>query len=76
MDCYKINKRGQITIPKHVRDRHGWTTDIPMGIEMREGEIIIKPLHACCRCGRALTEELAKRGACLTCAPPEIHVIY
>ena len=76
MDYYKINKRGQITIPKYIRDEYGWTTDIPLDICMDDEKIIIKPSHVCCQCRKPLTKELALRGACISCTPPKITVIY
>ena len=73
---YKINKRGQITIPKYIRDKHGFVQGISFYFCEREREIIIYPVCQCCSCGKALPDELIDRGACLSCPPPKITVLY
>ena len=76
MDYYKINKRGQITIPKYIREKYDWTTDIPLDILEKEGAILIKPAYVCCQCKKPLPKELFERRACLDCTPPVEIAIY
>ena len=76
MDYYKINKRGQITIPKYICDKLGWTTDIPLDICLFEEKIIVKPVKICPGCLKPLPTELLERGTCIDCPPPKEFIIY
>lgn len=43
MDTVIVGERGQITIPKELRERYGIEPRKPVIIEERDGEIVIKP---------------------------------
>ena len=56
----KMNKNGQITIPKSIRDKYGWFSGITLAIREDEKKIEVVPAFVCHRCGRALPDELKK----------------
>ena len=72
----KISKKGQITIPKYIRERFGLVAGISFFVAEKEGEIIVKPVRICPTCKKALPDELIRRGSCLDCPLPEIMQIY
>ena len=72
----KINKKGQITIPKYYREKLGLVDGISIDVTEGKGELIISPVKTCHNCGKPLPDELIKRGACLDCPLPQVIVIY
>ena len=42
----KLSSKGQLVIPKSVRDAHGWKPGTEFEIVDREGEIAIKPVKS------------------------------
>ena len=38
-----LDKRGRLVIPKDVRDRLGLKADQTMNVEVRDGEVVLKP---------------------------------
>ena len=39
----KMTKRGQITIPKAIRERHGFTPNIEVEIKLENGIVTVRP---------------------------------
>ena len=46
MDTVIIGERGQITIPKEIREKYGIKKKQPLIIEDKDGKIVIKPAVA------------------------------
>ena len=65
----KIGKSGTVTIPKHIREKYGYTEGVVLYMSDWQGELKLTPAHLCSACGKPLTEESAKRGACPGCTP-------
>ena len=76
MEEIKMNKRGQITIPKSIRDTYGWFSGITLEIKEGETKIMIKPAIVCHRCKKPLSDEFRKTGTCPDCPPPDIIKVY
>ena len=76
MDEIKMNTKGQITIPKSMREELGWNSDIPLAIDVLEGEIVLRPSIVCPACKKALPEAYRKEGRCPGCPPPKIVKVY
>ncbi len=76
MDEVKINKRGQITIPKALRDRFGLESGISLSIAEDDGKIIIRPAIVCHHCGKTLPDAFRKSHTCPSCPPPVIIKVY
>lgn len=76
MDDIKMNAKGQITIPKSMREKLGWNSDIPLAIDVIEGRVVLRPAIVCPACGKVLTEAYRKAGRCSTCPPPKIVKVY
>ncbi len=76
MSEMKMNSRGQITIPKSMREKLGWTSDIPLMMEAIEGRIVVRPSIVCSACGKALSEAYRKEERCPDCPPPKIIKVY
>ncbi len=72
----KMNKRGQITIPKEIRDTYGWFSNITLEIKEDERKIILVPAIVCHRCGKPLSDKFRKTGTCPDCPPPKIITVY
>ena len=76
----RIDKRGRVVIPKKLREQYNLTPGIMLSLgcyDDYDGVVTIKlkPVHVCSACGKALPDELEKRGACLSCTPiPRISV--
>ena len=43
MDEIKMNAKGQITIPKAMREKLGWNSDIPLAIDTIERKVVLRP---------------------------------
>ena len=72
MEKVKINKKGQITIPKKLRDKYSISPDVTLTIKDNDGKFTIEPLNFCHTCKKALPD-----GAeCPNCPPPETIYIY
>lgn len=76
MKKIKINKKGQITIPKEFREKYGLVPGISLDIRADGGKIIIKPAYTCHNCGKALPDDLGSRGTCADCPTPKTVIIY
>ena len=76
MDDIKMNAKGQITIPKAMREKLGWNSDIPLAIDTIEGKVVLRPAIVCPICGKALTEVCRKAGGCANCPPPKMIKVY
>lgn len=72
MDKMKINKKGQITIPKYIRDKYGLKDGISMKIYDYDGELRLKPVNFCYTCGKALPDGTP----CPNCPPRDVIHIY
>jgi AbrB family looped-hinge helix DNA binding protein len=44
MDTTRLSERGQIVIPKRVRDAHGWEPGLEFIVEDRDDGISLKPV--------------------------------
>ena len=69
----KINAKGQITIPKSLREKFGLKSGISLTVAEDAGKILIKPAAACGRCGKALP---SLSSTCPDCPPPKIIKVY
>ena len=76
MDEIRINKRGQITIPKTLREKYGWSSDIPLEIHEWEGRIVLQPAIVCHQCKKPLSEAFRNKNACPNCPPPTFIKVY
>lgn len=38
----RLSTKGQLIIPKEIRDRHGWTAGVELAIEDRDGCVVIR----------------------------------
>ncbi len=76
MDEVKINKRGQITIPKEIRDRLGLEAGISLLVIEDERKITLRPAIVCRRCGKALPDAFRNSRTCPDCPPPNFIRIY
>ena len=72
----KINQKGQITIPKEIREKYGLVRGITLDIRADGDKIIVKPAYTCHNCGKALPDELGSRGACADCHLPKVFIVY
>jgi AbrB family looped-hinge helix DNA binding protein len=68
----KINKRGQITIPKSIRDKYGLNDGITLTLEYRDGVPMLRPDNFCRNCKKALPYGKM----CADCPPIETIWIY
>lgn len=72
MKAIKINQKGQITIPKAIREKYGWDAGIQLDICEGDAGVTIKPINYCFSCKRAL-----KSGStCPHCKPKQVIVVY
>ena len=71
-----VDKRGKITIPKYLRDRYNLQPGIEIEIVDDNSKLILRPVHSCPACKKALPKELYERRACSACPPAEIIKIY
>ena len=71
-----MNAKGQIAVPKSMREKLGWSSDIPLAIAVIEGKIVVRPAIICSACGKALPETYKKEGRCPTCPPSKIVKVY
>ena len=39
----KISKRGQITIPKAIRDKCGFTPNLEVEVKLKDGIVVVEP---------------------------------
>ena len=72
----KMNAKGQISIPKSMREKCGLLAGMPLEVNVIEGRIVIVPAIRCHRCGKALPEEFRKTCLCPDCPPTEIIKVY
>ena len=74
----RIDKKGKITIPKYYRDKFNLNHKILLRFYCDQSGMRLEPEKVCATCGKALPEELYKRGACAECpeAPNRITIIY
>ena len=72
----KINEKGQITIPKKIRDKYRLVAGTELQIDVVDKCIVIKPAVFCYRCGKALPEELRGVDVCPDCPPLKVVKIY
>jgi AbrB family looped-hinge helix DNA binding protein len=52
----RMSSKGQVIIPKAVRDRHGWATGLELEVEDRGDAVVLRP-------GQALSADDIRRGA-------------
>ena len=73
---FKVNKRGQLIIPKRYLKKLGINAGYTVDVKSYDGEIIINPSYFCFHCKKPLPDELRERRACLTCppAPPPVMI--
>ncbi len=69
----KISTKGQVTIPKEIRDELGLLPDTEVEFEVRGGEVVLRrssrdPM----RRGNALVEHLRSRGAAFRLSTDEL----
>ena len=76
MDEIQMNAKGQITIPKAMREKLGWNSDVPLTIAVIEGRLVVRPSIVCSACGKALPEACRKEGRCPDCPPPKMIKVY
>ena len=76
----KINKRGQITIPKPIRDSLGLVPGITLNVNdydrIYSREIVVAPVVICHHCRKALPDEFIESRACPDCPPLKIIQLY
>lgn len=72
MDQVKINKRGQITIPKSIRDKYGLKDGISMRIHEYDDKLTFEPVNFCYTCKKALPDD----ARCPVCPPRKVIQIY
>ena len=65
----KINKKGQITIPKAFRDCYNYASGTTFKINVSRGVLELEPLVYCRHCGRAMPAELRGALVCADCSP-------
>jgi len=46
MDIAKLSTKGQLVIPRKLRERHGWTTGTEFGLEEQGDALVLRPLVA------------------------------
>jgi AbrB family looped-hinge helix DNA binding protein len=39
----RLSSKGQVIIPKAVRDRHGWATGLELEVEDRGDAVVLRP---------------------------------
>lgn len=44
METTKLSSKGQLVIPKAMRDAHGWQPGTEFTVEDRGGEIVLRPV--------------------------------
>ena len=76
MSEIKMNAKGQITIPKAIREKYGWFPGVTLEIGEGEKKIQVAAAFVCHRCGRVLPDALKNIGACPDCPPPKIIKVY
>ncbi len=76
MSEVKINKRGQITVPKDIREELGLTEGVTLRMLTNGKQIIIEPQIYCHHCGKILTDEYRETRACPTCPKIKRVEIY
>jgi AbrB family looped-hinge helix DNA binding protein len=42
----RLSTKGQLVIPKQIRDRHGWRPGLELEIEDRESYVVVRPAGA------------------------------
>ena len=70
----RVDKKGKIIIPKEIRDKYNIVPGVELGFDSSKDYsygVMLKfyPKHVCSACGKALTDDLIERGACLDCTP-------
>ena len=68
----KINERGQITIPKELREKYALLPGIKLTVEERDGKILLQPSNFCPSCKKALPDG----ESCPDCPPPKTTYVY
>ena len=43
MDTTKLSAKGQVVLPKGVRDAHGWTPGVEFVVENTAGGVLLRP---------------------------------
>lgn len=46
METTKLSSKGQVIIPKHIRESHHWDTGLELQVIEFEGGILLKPKYA------------------------------
>lgn len=41
----RLSTKGQLIIPKEIRERHGWVAGMELAIEEREGGVVLRPVR-------------------------------
>ena len=72
----KVNKRGQLVIPKTFLKKIGLQPNFSVHASCYNNEITIIPTYRCFYCRKPLPDELSERNTCLTCPsePPLIKL--
>lgn len=65
----KMNKKGQITVPKIFREWLDYVDGTTFKIDVVEGILRLEPLVYCRRCGRAMPESFRGALVCEKCPP-------
>ena len=72
MDKMKINKRGQITIPKSIRDKYGLKDGFSLTFSAYDDKLMLKPANFCHTCQKALPDGTP----CPNCPPKKTVYLY
>lgn len=72
----KINEKGQVTIPKKLREKYNLSKGVDFEICEQDGSLIITPIHRCYYCKKAFTATITNQDACTECSQKERKTIY
>lgn len=72
MHQMKINKKGQITVPKLIRDKYGLKDGISLTLKDCDGKLTLEPINFCYTCKKALPDGTP----CPNCPPREGIYLY
>lgn len=76
MVTVKMSEKGQITLPASVRRELGFSPERRVGVEIRDGEVVLRPLQTISDVAGIFTEAArGKRASWVACPHLRYHLL-